>query len=330
MNATLLHIVGTDRDDKVAVRGRQVKISGSTDLHKLLDEPHHRLHVTPQILRQARRPDLDGYSCLMNLITEPEHSQRVLDNLRKLLRGVPGKVINRPEAVLASTRDQVARRLSGIPGLLAPKVVRLRATKPAVTRQMVERAGLRFPVILRETGTHSGRIVGLFDDVEDMVAGLVERGEYIATEFIDFRSPDGLYRKYRVFFIGKQLIFRHLIASDAWNIHASDRRRYMIERPELLAEEEPMFARPEGAFPEPVLNTLRTVRERMKLDFFGMDFGLLPDGRVLLFEANASMNFFPFRAEPQFAYLKQCLEPARRAFRELVGLEQSPLLSKPA
>jgi hypothetical protein len=58
----------------------------------------------------------------------------------------------------------------------------------------------------------------------------------------------------------------------------------------------------------------------MKLDFFGMDCGIMPDGRVLLFEANATMNFFPFLRDPEFAYVQRCLAPAQRAFHELLDL----------
>ena len=33
-----------------------------------------------------------------------------------------------------------------------------------------------------------------------------------------------------------------------------------------------------------------------------------------------TMNFFPFLSDPQFEYVKRCEAPARRAFRELLGL----------
>jgi len=44
------------------------------------------------------------------------------------------------------------------------------------------------------------------------------------------------------------------------------------------------------------------------------------DGKVVLFEANATMSFFPFAPDPQFEYLRLVIEPAQRAFRELLGL----------
>jgi hypothetical protein len=66
----------------------------------------------------------------------------------------------------------------------------------------------------------------------------------------------------------------------------------------------------------------KAIRERMTLDFFGMDFGMTQDGQVVLFEANATMSFFPLwpTQDPQFVYLTRCLHPATDAFRELLGL----------
>jgi hypothetical protein len=150
---------------------------------------------------------------------------------------------------------------------------------------------------------------------------LAPTGDHIVTEFVDFASADALYRKYRVFFIGERIIFRHMLVSDHWNVHASDRTRFMAPRPALLAEEEDVLASPTGGLPDTAMDTLRHVRERMKLDYFGIDFGIAPGGDVLLFEANATMNFFPFLDDPRFAYVKQSMKPAQNAMHELIGAQ---------
>jgi glutathione synthase/RimK-type ligase-like ATP-grasp enzyme len=319
--AKLLLIVGSDREDRMQVADGQLNISASTDLHLLIDSrvPVDRTLMTRNFFRQQRALE-PGYECILNLITEAEENGRVLENLRKFMRGYRARVINRPEAVLQSTRDIVARKLAGIPGLVVPRVLRLRNGKTAA--QLVERAGLRFPLIVRRVGTHTGRILGRFDDMDALRAAQVDGGEHLATEFVDFRSVDGLCRKYRVFFLGARRVFRHLLHSQDWNVHAKDRQDVMADRPELIAEEERMFAAPEGAFTSDVQQILSAVRERMPLDFFGMDFGITADGRMVLFEANATMNFFPLSPNPRFAYLERCVEPARAAFRELLGLPQ--------
>lgn len=89
-----------------------------------------------------------------------------------------------------------------------------------------------------------------------------------------------------------------------------------------------MHAKPEGAFPAEVNKTLEAVSERMPLDYFGMDFGIASDGRVVLFEANATMNFFPFLQDPRFAYVRSCIAPAQMAFLQLLGVQRA-LPSRP-
>ena len=320
-DAALLFIIGGGDDaDRITEAGSKIVVTGSSDITKLLvpPEPHHRLHVTRNYFRQGRQADLTGYKVLLNLITEPEANAKTLENLKKLLRGVRGRVINPPEAVLRSTRDQVARLLSGIPRLIVPRTARLNGGKPAVAPGVIEKAGVVPPIILRQVGTHGGKIVGRFDSVDEAVAALTP-GDHVATQFVDFASADGLYRKYRAFFVGERIILRHMLVSDHWNVHADDRARFMAEHPQAIAEERALL---ESADPfEPsVRQVLEAVRDRMPLDFFGMDFGVTRGGELVLFEANATMSFFPFSTDPQFEYLKRCFAPAQAALRELLGL----------
>src|SRR5207342_3679313 len=102
-----------------------------------------------------------------------------------------------------------------------------------------------------------------------------------------------------------------MIVADQWNVHSRDRLRFMAECPALRAEEARLFDRPDGGFPENVHMVLNAIRERLGLDYFGVDFGLSEDGEIILFEANATMNFFPFMTDPRFAYLERSLAPAQ-------------------
>jgi hypothetical protein len=110
-----------------------------------------------------------------------------------------------------------------------------------------------------------------------------------------------------------------MLVSDHWNVHAKDRTRFMASRPDLLAEEEAALGSPTGGLADDSMNALRRVRERIPLDYFGMDFAIAPGGKILLFEANPTMNFFPFLDDPAFAYVRQSLEPAKNAMHELIG-----------
>ena len=320
----LLLIVGSDSEEQRS--GTKLKFSGLTDLYRLLGTGVQApmLKIAPDEDCSNSRFDVSRFDCVINLITEAELHRKVLNNVRTLLRDYRGRIINPPDSILRSTRDQVAARLQGTEGAAVPKVLRLSAAKRKGAARLIDEAGLCFPMLLRQAGTHTGRFVGRFDNLDPLLAALPDDGDHLLTEFVDFRGADGLYRKYRVFFIGKRRVVRHMLVSDEWNVHASDRRRFMAARQDLIAEEERLLAVPDGAFPTSVHAVLADVRERMGLDFFGMDFAIIPDGRLLLFEANATMNFFPFLRDGEFAYLMRAIDPAQQAMRALVGLPSRP------
>jgi hypothetical protein len=312
---------GGDAADQVARSGTRTYLKGSTDLGRLLPDTvvRHRLVVSPEFFRRTPKPDFSGYPIIANLITEAEHNASILGELETLLRGFPGRIINPPGAVLRSTRDQVAELLAGVDGLIAPRAVRLPAGQPQQVAVSIAAAGVELPIILRRAGTHGGKIVGLFDSIERAIDALEPGRNHIATRFVDFRSDDGLYRKFRVFFIGRRRIARHLLISDTWCIHGHARSEFMAPRPELIVEERAMFER-DPPFPPHIEAVFDAVRSRMPLDFFGLDFALTREGQVVLFEANATMSFMPNLFVPEFEYLRGCLAPAQAAFMELLGL----------
>ena len=315
MGGRLLVVLGGDEGSRTADPGRY-RVAGNSDVFKLLPESfqYEKLKLRWQDMRRNMRPDLSRFDCVLNLVTDPDQHPKTLDAVGKLLRGYRGRVINRPEGVMRTTRDQVAKRLEGIDGLRVPQVVRLRNPKPGAASKAAARAALAFPLIVRHAGTHTGRIIGLADGPEALDTACSGRGEFILIEFADFRSEDGLYRKYRLWSFGDRTIFRHMVVADDWNVHVKDRTRFMIDRPELLEEELRLLDCAEGTFPARVHAVFDAVRVRLGLDFFGMDFGIDPRGDVVLFEANATMSFFPLEPHPRFAYLGRLRQPAEEAF----------------
>ena len=85
-------MIGGDAPDRVVREERGIRITGASDITKLLlpTDRYHRLHVTRNKLRQSRRPKLAQYTHLLNRITDAEENSRSLDAMQKLLRGVPG------------------------------------------------------------------------------------------------------------------------------------------------------------------------------------------------------------------------------------------------
>jgi len=315
-------LVGTDQQTRQDwYPGMELQNHGSTDVYRLVGLPDAETRVlqfTKGYLRQKAHHIFSGYDLFINLVTDADQNGAVLEVLSRVLKGLRVPVLNSPDKVRATTRDAVAKRLAGIDDLVVPRTRRVQAVTPAVLRG-IEKSGLTFPAILRESGTHSGRMIGLLPSPDECPPTARAKRGYHLTEFVDFKSEDGLYRKYRVFVFGGRPVFRHMIISDGWNVHAADRERFMMARPALVDESQSLYARGFESLPATVQKVLRRIEERMELDFYGVDFGVLPDGRVVLFEANATMNFFPISADPRLVAMQACVPPARAAFAQMLA-----------
>ncbi len=334
--AQILIVVGGDQIYKSSKPGH-LKFVGISDVDGLLPETVRTRRLTlgmdlELLLMTLRQKsgggDLSAFDCVLNLVSEPDRSPNTLEALGLLLRGYRGRVINRPEAVLRTSREEVAKTLAGIPGLLVPRVHRFRGGEPDAALEAVTAAGLVFPFIVRQTATHRGRTMVLVEDKDQFRSAVSEEHEYFAIEFVDYRSADGLYRKYRVWSFGGRQVFRHLAVTEHWIVHVTPGNELMIDRPDLLEEEMRLMERPEGAFPDQVHAVVAEIGERLGLECFGVDFGFHSDGRMVLFEANAAMSYFPMVPHPRFEFRRALLAPAQEAFAAMLGLHDPGAAAK--
>ncbi|MFC0306362.1 hypothetical protein ACFSTI_12280 [Rhizorhabdus histidinilytica] len=308
------YLFGGDAQSGLVRRsGEDVLNLGSTDIWRLRSDPENfvRLHIPGNFHRVRVRPRLDNIATILNLVTDPELNPKVLEAADRFLRGFPGRIINAPAAVLASGRDRVSRLLVGIEGLIVPPVARFKG-RSHLAQAAIERAGVTFPAILRLPGTHNGEVVALLSGPEELEARLDPAKTYLLTSFVDARGGEPLYNKLRLYWFGDAPLMRHRLVSDRWNVHGPDRERFMPSQPHWIEVERDLLARGLDGLPEPARSAMRAIRARMPLDYFGIDFALLPDGRALLFEANATMNFFPLSTNPLFDYTAAPIEAAAR------------------
>ncbi|HWI85004.1 MAG TPA: hypothetical protein VNT42_01595 [Sphingomonas sp.] len=309
------YLFGSDEQHgRVYADGPALCNKGSTDIRLLRSDPEDfvRIHIPGNFARLKARPALHNVAVILNLVTDADVNPQVLLWAERILKPFAGRVLNRPAAVRASTRDSIAATLAGMSGLLVPSVARFRG-QAQLARAAIIRCGLHFPAILRIAGTHNGDIVGLIHDEQALFAAIRPEFTYLLTEFVDRPGTDGLYHKIRVLFFGDSAIVRHCLVSDMWNVHGADRERVMAHHPGWIERERALIAGGLAALPATARATLEEVRRRISLDFFGIDFALLPDDRLLLFEANATMNFFPLSTHPAFAYAGAPVVAAARA-----------------
>ena len=138
----------------------------------------------------------------------------------------------------------------------------------------------RFPAILRPAGAHTGMGTRLCGSLAEVAAAMVGGKDHYLTEFVDFRSLDGVYRKFRFFAIGSALLLRHMLSSEGWMIHAKARQGLALGSPDFQAEEQGYFTDGiERHYPE-AWRGLQRIRARIGLDYFGIDCHLARDGRA--------------------------------------------------
>jgi glutathione synthase/RimK-type ligase-like ATP-grasp enzyme len=66
------------------------------------------------------------------------------------------------------------------------------------------------------------------------------------------------------------------------------------------------------------MEALAAIGRRLGLDYGGIDFGLLPDGRIVVFEANATMLVHPEHA-PALAYRNDAVAAIQAAFETMLA-----------
>ncbi len=275
------------------------------------------------VLEYAQEGDLHAlppYDLVFNAIGDPDEAPRAAKAMEAFLKRNHKPVLNRPDAVARTARDGAPALLAGIEGLLVPKVARLAAADLSRKglRAAARRAGIETPFIARPLGSHGGVGLTLVEDEAGAARRLAEAPgqDLYVTAFHDFRDGDGLYRKYRMFFVDREPYPYHLAVGERWLLHyeSSGARAH----PARLDEERRFLDDPEAALGPAALAAVREVGKRLDLDFAGMDFALAPNGQALLFEANATMLAHPEPEGPTF-HKNPSVERIFTAFRDMLA-----------
>jgi Flp pilus assembly protein TadD len=253
---------------------------------------------------------LPAHDIVFNAIGDADLAPALTPQLTKFLDRESSRLLNHPALVARTTRAHMPWLLGSVKHVLVPPVLRHTGGKAALAEAVAQ---LGYPVLLRPIGTHGGK--GLIKAAGPRaVENWGDAPAYI-TRFIDFASPDGWYRKYRVIFIDGEPYPYHLAIGPRWLVHHCTTG--MQNDPARRAEEQRFLADPESALGPNAMRALWEIAERLGLDYAGIDFSLLEDGRLLLFEANATMLVHP-EDEACFAYRNTAVTAIQAAFEAML------------
>ena len=252
---------------------------------------------------------LPRFDVVFNAIGDPDGSGASAPAVQRFLKGCPRPVLNPPDKIARTARHLAPSLFADIRGLVVPKTARVVGRTPALAY------GLRAPVLLRPLRSHGGAGMELIDDLaafDRRLAAMAPDDDHYATEFFDYRSDDGLYRKYRMFFVDRRPYPYHLAISNHWLVHYDKSRT--PDHPKRLAEERRFLEDPQAALGKTAYEAIAAAGRRLDLEFAGVDFSLTSDGRALLFEANATMLVHTERADGPLAHKNASTERILQAF----------------
>ena len=267
--------------------------------------------------------DLPPYDVVFNAIGDADLAGPALAPTQAFLAACPGPVINLPERVMATDRAAVAEMLAGIDGLKAPRTARLceAAARGRSLSDLAAEAGVSAPLLVRPIGSHGGHGLELVRAQSALEAAAAPQAQdFYLSEFVDFASPDGWHRKYRVIFVDRQPFAYHLAISQNWLVHYETAR--MGADAARKAEEARFLDDPEKVLGRRAWSALTEVGRRLDLDFAGIDFALLPSGEVLLFEANATMLVHEEDEDGPYAHKNAAARSICAAFQALVDAKR--------
>ncbi len=268
-------------------------------------------------------PDHDLAFCAVS-----ECDPGTLRRLRPLLRDWPRPVLNDPAAIGRISRDGLARGLSSIPGLCSPDT--LSVSRAALAEHLASPAGTipllarGAPALIRPTGSHAGQDLRKLDSRADLYAYLRASDEaaFFVTEFVDYRSPDGLFRKLRVAFIDGAPFLCHMAASGHWMVHYLNAG--MAEHPERRDDEARAMAGFDAGFAARHAGAFAALNRWMGLDYFQIDCAELPDGRLLVFEAAVAGIVHLMDPPEVFAYKPAQMRRVFAAFDAMLRRRAAP------
>lgn len=257
-----------------------ITLPGNTPIMQSLIEPLLARGWQAQFayLGQPTELGIEGVGAIINCICDASIQRRSLVMLQELIDKTGLPVINTPAALSACTR--VGIRPGMFDGMTVPLTTGYNSKHSNLETHLAKH-GHQLPVLIRPLGMHSGTGLQRIETITDFVADEAQ-SEYYVTDFVNFVSPDGLYRKYRLVYAAGKLFPHHLFTGEGWCLHLKDVRELMEQSPALMKEANHYI----NAMPDAEKAGLMAIFERLGLDFGMVDYARDHEGRPVIFEVN--------------------------------------------
>ena len=234
---------------------------------------------------------LPAFDLVFNAIGDPDIATPLEGRLERFEARCSRPLLNPNSTISPTSRHRLTALLDGLDDVQTAPCVRYEVQSVgalASLRSLLADHAVTFPLLARPVAAHGGDGLVLCDTIETLESRLsTQAGAQYLTAFRDCQSTDGFYRKYRVIYVDRRPLPYHLVISPHWIAHyfSADMERHAWK----LDEERRFLQDPRAALGERAMDAIEAIGKRLDLDYGGIDFTLLPDGQVFVFEANATM-----------------------------------------
>lgn len=256
-------------------------------------------------------------------VGESDEHRIVLKEIEWMIAAWPRPVLNRPDRVVPLAREHLCGLLQQVPGLAVPLTARIdRATFERLGGGEIPLTDIlgdgAFPLIARPVNSHAGLGLERLDGAAAITPYLNERreAEFYVSRFVDYRSADGLYRKYRIVFVDGRPFACHMAIADQWRIWYLNAG--MRENAEKRMAEAAFMAEFDEDFGRRHAVVLGTLADRIGLDYFAIDCAEMPTGELLLFEADIAMIVHDMDDPQIYPYKPPQMRKVFDAFRAML------------
>jgi Flp pilus assembly protein TadD len=269
---------------------------------------------------------LPPHRLIFNAIGDADLCQGSLEIAKSLIAKSDAPVINHPDEILKTGRIANAVRLALLPGVISPRMIVVAKSDfiPGAFLERLKRDKLGFPLLIRAPGYHGGNYFFRIEHCDELWPSVnnLPGDAVFVTEFLDSRSCDSVFRKYRVMSIDGCIYPIHLAISPKWKVHyfTSD-----MANNEQYRKEEEAYLNDFASFLGPsTISALEGISRTLGLDYCGIDFGVDRDGNVLLYEANATMTIGSAPDHSMWGYKRTAIANAtiatKRMFRKRISV----------
>jgi glutathione synthase/RimK-type ligase-like ATP-grasp enzyme len=298
-------------------------LMANTPIEFLLEESDVALDMLYLTLDAPWPETVPEHDVLLVALAESEANQPLLQDLSQLVAHWPRPVLNAPDHIAKLSRDGVCAALNHAEGVDIPRTVRvMRADMLRLAGGELELGGClpgdNFPLIVRPIGSHAGTNLEKVEDLQQLSDYLarIPAEQYYLSRFVDYRSSDGQFRKYRVVLIEGRAFLAHMAISSHWMVHYLNAG--MDDNAEKREEEGECMADFDNGFAARHAHALAEIDVRIGLPYLGMDVAETPDGKLLVFEVDNAMIVHAMDPEDKYPYKKPAMKKLFAAFRAML------------